>query len=149
MMMFGDENKNARNVGEAKVLAHWKQVAEESANNDNCPHVLNSSLIHLVNVPTLNLEANASFELANSDFYQQQLPATASSTTTFSNCLKLQVWLPKAAVYFILYYYVMKSVLTPLCMLQFFVFNLKIISHQIKSNYILKSLNLLNAYLTN
>ena len=84
------------------MLAHRKQVAEESANNDDCPHVLNSSLIRLFNVPTLNLEAYAYYELANSDSYQQQLPATASPTTS-SNCLKLQVRLPKTAVYFILY----------------------------------------------
>ena len=75
----------------AKVLAHWKQVAEENANNNDCPHVLNSSLIRFFNVPTLNLTANAYYELANFDSYQQQLSATANPTTTSSNCLKLLV----------------------------------------------------------
>ena len=55
----------------AKVLPLWKQVAEESANNDDWPHALNSSSIRLFDVPTLNLEANAYYELANVDFYQQ------------------------------------------------------------------------------
>ena len=36
-MMLGDDNENARNVGEAKMLAYWKQVVEESANNDDYP----------------------------------------------------------------------------------------------------------------
>ena len=54
MMMLGDDNKNVKSVGMAKVLAHRKQAAEESANNDDCPHILNSSLIRLFNVPTLN-----------------------------------------------------------------------------------------------
>ena len=89
MMMLGDDNKNVRSVGVAKVLAHWKQVAKESANNDDCPHVLNSSLVRLFNVPTLNLEANAYYELANFDSDQQQLPATASPTTTSRNCIIL------------------------------------------------------------
>ena len=35
--MLGDENENVRNVGEAKVLAHQTQAAEESANNDDWP----------------------------------------------------------------------------------------------------------------
>ena len=59
MMMLEDDNKNVRSVGVAKVLAHRKQAAEESANNDDCLHALNSSLIRLFNVTTLNLEANA------------------------------------------------------------------------------------------
>ena len=50
--MLGDHNKNVRSVGVLKVLAHRKQVAEKSANNDDCPHVLNSSLICLCDVPT-------------------------------------------------------------------------------------------------
>ena len=58
-MMLGDDNENARNVGEAKMLAYRKQVAEESASNYDCPFALNSSLIRLFDVPTLNLEANA------------------------------------------------------------------------------------------
>ena len=41
------------------MLARRKRVAEESANNDDCPHTLNSRLIRLFDVPTLNLEANA------------------------------------------------------------------------------------------
>ena len=54
--MLGDDNENVRNIGMAK---HRKQIVEESANNDDCHHALNSSLINLFNVPTLNLEANA------------------------------------------------------------------------------------------
>ena len=50
--------------------ANRKQVAEESANNDDCPHALNSSLIRLFGVLTLNLEANTNYELANFDSYQ-------------------------------------------------------------------------------
>ena len=34
--MLGDDNKNLRNEGEAKMLEHRKQVAEENANNDDC-----------------------------------------------------------------------------------------------------------------
>ena len=84
--MLGNGNKNVtRNVEMAIVLAHPKQVAEESANNDDCLHALNSSLIRLFNLPTLNLEANARYELATSDSYQRQLSATASPTTTSSN----------------------------------------------------------------
>ena len=55
-MMLGDDNEN---VGVAKMPAHCKQVAEESANNDECPHALNSSWIRLFNLPLLNLKANA------------------------------------------------------------------------------------------
>ena len=84
-MMFGDDSKNVRNVGMAIVLAHTTQVAEESADNDDCPHAPNSSLIRLFNVPTLNLEANAHYDLTNSDSYQQQLSATESPTATSSN----------------------------------------------------------------
>ena len=43
----------------AKMLERWKQVVEESANNDDYPFALNSSMIRLFDVPTLNLEANA------------------------------------------------------------------------------------------
>ena len=50
---------NNENVGVAKRLERWKQVVEEGANNDDCPLALNSSLICLFDVPTLNLEANA------------------------------------------------------------------------------------------
>ena len=53
MMMLGDGNEN---VGVAKVLAHQKQVAEENANSNDCPHELNSNLICLFNVPMLNLK---------------------------------------------------------------------------------------------
>ena len=59
VMKLGDDNENVRTVGVAKVLAHWKQIAEESANNDACPHAPNSSLIRLFDLPLLNLEANA------------------------------------------------------------------------------------------
>ena len=30
-MMLGDDNENVKNVGEAKMLAYRKQVAEDSA----------------------------------------------------------------------------------------------------------------------
>ena len=53
------------------MLARRKQVAEESANNDECPHALSSSLISLFDLPLLNLEANAYYELANFNSYQQ------------------------------------------------------------------------------
>ena len=62
MMMLGYDNKNVRSVRVAKVLAHRKQEAEESANNDDCPHVLSCSLVRLFNVPTLNLEAKSKLE---------------------------------------------------------------------------------------
>ena len=35
--MLGNYNKNVKNVGVAKMLARRKPVAEESANNDECP----------------------------------------------------------------------------------------------------------------
>ena len=41
------------------MLERWKQVVEESADNDDCPFALNSSLIRWFDVPTLNLEVNA------------------------------------------------------------------------------------------
>ena len=64
----------------AKVLTLRKQVAEESANNDDWPHALNSSSIRLFDVLTLNLEANAYYELA---------PAIASLTDReIEECLK-------------------------------------------------------------
>ena len=69
--MVGDDYENVRNVGVVKVLARWKQVAEESAHNDNCPPALNNSVTRLFDVPTLNLEANAYYELTNFDSYQQ------------------------------------------------------------------------------
>ena len=87
--MLRDDNKNVRNVEVAKILALPKQVAEESANNDDCPHLLNSSSIRFCDVPTLNLKANAYNELANVDSYQQQPPAIASLTDTeIEECLK-------------------------------------------------------------
>ena len=64
MMMLGDDNKNVR---VAKMIAHHKQVAVESANNDDCSLALNSSLIGLFDVPTLNLEANAFYKLVSFD----------------------------------------------------------------------------------
>ena len=69
--MVEDDYENIKDVGVAKALARRKQVAEESAHNDDCPPALNDSLIRLFHVPTLNLEANAYHELANFDFYQQ------------------------------------------------------------------------------
>ena len=80
--MVGDDYENVRKVGVAKVLARRKQVAEESAHNDDCPPALNNSLIRLFDVPTLNVEANAYYELANFDSYQEQPPAIASLTDT-------------------------------------------------------------------
>ena len=62
------------------MLPLRKQVAEEIANNNDWPHALNSSLIRLLDVPTLNLEANAYYELA---------PAIASLTDReIEECLK-------------------------------------------------------------
>ena len=66
-MMLGDDNENVRNVEMTKVLAHRKQVAEESANNDDCPHALSNGLIRLFDLPSLNLKANAYYKLANFD----------------------------------------------------------------------------------
>ena len=87
--MLGDDKESVRNVGVAKVLPLRKQVAEESANSDDWPHVLNSSSIRLFDVPTLNLEANACYELANVDSYLQQSPAIASLTDReIEECLK-------------------------------------------------------------
>ena len=42
--MLGDDDENVRYIGVAKMLAHRKQVAEESANNDDYPQALNSSV---------------------------------------------------------------------------------------------------------
>ena len=87
--MLGDYNENVRNVGVAKMLARRKQVAEESANNDECPHALSSSLICMFDLPSLNLEANAYYELANFDSYQQKPPAIANLTNTgIEECLE-------------------------------------------------------------
>ena len=84
-----DDNKNVRNIGEAKMLERWKQVVEESANNDNSPLALNSSLIRLFDVPTLNLEANANYEYANFDSYLQKPPTIASlAHKEIEQCLK-------------------------------------------------------------
>ena len=55
------------------MLAHRKQVAEKSANNDECPYALNSSLLRLFDLPSLNLEANAYYELADFDFSSNNL----------------------------------------------------------------------------
>ena len=76
--MLVDDKESGRNVGVAKVLPFRKQVAEESANNDDWPHALNSSSIRLFDVPTLNLEANAYYELAYVDSYLQQSTAIAT-----------------------------------------------------------------------
>ena len=87
--MLGDDKESVRNVGVAKVLPLRKQVAEESANSDDWPHVLNSSSIHSFDVPTLNLEVNACYKLANVDSYLQQPPAIASLTDReIEECLK-------------------------------------------------------------
>ena len=43
--MLGDDNENVRNAGAAKMLERWKQVVEESENNDDYPLALISSLI--------------------------------------------------------------------------------------------------------
>ena len=87
--MLGDDIENVRNAGVAKMLERWKQVVEESANNDDCPLALNNNLIRLFDVPTLNLEANAYYEFANFDSYQQK-PLTIASLadTEIEECLK-------------------------------------------------------------
>ena len=69
IVMLGDDNENVGNVGVAKMLERGKQVAEQSANNDECPLALNNSLICLCDVPTPNLKANAYYKLANFDSY--------------------------------------------------------------------------------
>ena len=79
--MLEDDKENIRNGGVTKMLAHRKQVAEESANNGDCSHAPHISLIRLFDVPTLNLEANTYYKLPNFDLYQQQPPATASLAT--------------------------------------------------------------------
>ena len=76
--MLGDNNKNVRNVEVAKMLARQKQVAEENVNNDECPHASSSSLIRLFDLPSLNLEVNAYYELADFDSYQKKPPAIAN-----------------------------------------------------------------------
>ena len=87
--MLKDDNENVRNVRMANVLAHRKQVAGKSANNNDCPQSLKSSLIRSFDVPTLNLKANAYHKLANFDFYQQKPSALASLTDTeIEECLK-------------------------------------------------------------
>ena len=63
-------------------IALRKQVPEESASNGDCTHSMNSSWIRLFDAPTLNLEANAYYELANVVSYQQKPPAIASLTDT-------------------------------------------------------------------
>ena len=71
------------------MLERWKQVVEESANDDNSPLALNSSLIRLFDVPTLNLKANAYYEFANFDSYLQKPPTIASlAHTEIEQCLK-------------------------------------------------------------
>ena len=64
-------------------------MVEESENNDDCPLALNSSLIRLFDVPTLNVEANAYQEFTSFDSYQQK-PRTISSLadTEIEECLK-------------------------------------------------------------
>ena len=87
--MLRDDNENVRNVGVVKMLQPWKQVVEESANNDDSPLALNSSLIRLFDVPTLNLEANVYHEFVNFHSYQQK-PLTIASLadTEIEECLK-------------------------------------------------------------
>ena len=46
IVMLGDDNENVKNVGMVKMVKRWKQVVEESANNDDCPYVQRSNLIH-------------------------------------------------------------------------------------------------------
>ena len=46
--MLGDCYENVRNVGVAKMLPRRKQVVEENAISDECPHALSSSLIRLL-----------------------------------------------------------------------------------------------------
>ena len=68
--MVGNDYENVRSVGVAKALAPRKQVAEESAHNDDCLPAPNNILIRLFGIPTLSLEANAYYELANFDSHQ-------------------------------------------------------------------------------
>ena len=76
--MIRDDKQSLRNVGVAKVLPLRKPVAEESANNNDWPHALNSSSICLFGVPTQNLEPNANYELASVNSYLQQPLAIAT-----------------------------------------------------------------------
>ena len=69
--MLGDDKESVGNVGVAKVLPLRKRIAEESEHNDDWPRVLNGSSIRLFYVPTLNVEVNAYYELANVDSYLQ------------------------------------------------------------------------------
>ena len=55
------------------MLAHRKQVAQESANNNEGPPAQNSSLIRFFELLSLNLEVNAYYELANFDSYSNDL----------------------------------------------------------------------------
>ena len=76
--MLGNGNENVGNVGVAKVLALRKQVAEESGNNNECPHALNSSSIRLFDVSTLNeLGSKCLLQISQSLFLR---------ATTSSNC---------------------------------------------------------------
>ena len=71
------------------MLERWKQVIEESANNDNSSLALNSGWIRSFDVPTLNLEANANYEYTNFDSYLQKPPTIASlAHTEIEQCLK-------------------------------------------------------------
>ena len=59
------------------------------------PHALNSRSICLFDVPTLNLEANAYYELANVDSYLRQPPAIASLTDReIEECVKKPAGIP-------------------------------------------------------
>ena len=61
IVILRDDNENVRNVGVAKVTVPRKQVAEESANNDNYSHLLNRSSIRLFDVPVLTLNLKQMF----------------------------------------------------------------------------------------
>ena len=85
--MLGDDNENVRNIG-VKMLERRKKIAEGSANNHDCPLALDSNLIRLFDEPTPHL-ANAYYEFANFDSYQQKPPTIVSlAHTEIEQCLR-------------------------------------------------------------
>ena len=84
--LAGNDKESVRNVVVAKVLPLPKQVAEESANNDDWPHALNSSSIRLFDAPTLNLEANAYYGLTYREIEEcLKKPLVLHTTHVISN----------------------------------------------------------------
>ena len=101
--MHGNNNENVRNARVAKMVERWKQMVEESENNDDCPFALNSSLIRLFSVPTLNVKANAYSEFAIFDFYQQKPPSIASLALLHNAHTEIEQRLKKPQVIHYLY----------------------------------------------